>query len=156
MKNTVLRYESEKIGETKIRDYFSKNVNLYKIKEDFPQLAKYFKNGSMTDNDTPERLANMLYSNPDLWDFILLTNNRDPLFGLPYDFDSLRVRAGNRLDKFMNEHPRINITPERKSEILMEFIKELELENESNRVIQAVQPKNLSTVITTLRQAGVI
>lgn len=156
MKNTVLRYKLEKIGETKIRDYFSKNVNLYKIKEDFPQLAKYFKNGSIEDNDTPERLTNMLYSNPDLWDFILLTNNRDPLFGLPYDFDSLRIRAENRFDKFMNEHPRINITPERKSEILMEFIKEIELENESNRVLQAVQPKNLSTVITTLRQAGVI
>lgn len=156
MKNTVLKFKAEKIGETQVRDYFSKNTNLTKIKEDFPELAKYFKKGGFRDNDTPERLTNMLYSNPDLWDFILLTNDRNPLFDLPYDYDTLKTAAENKLDLFIKQHPRISISEERKKELLIDFMKDLDIRNEKNRILEAVEPKNLSYVITTLRQAGVL
>lgn len=156
MKNTVLKFKAEKIGEIKVRDYFSKNTNLTKIKEDFPELAKYFKKGGFRDNDTPERLTNMLYSNPDLWDFILLTNDRNPLFDLPYDYDTLKTAAEDRLDLFIKQHPRISISEERKKELLIDFMKDLDIKNEKNRILEAVEPKNLSYVITTLRQAGVL
>lgn len=156
MKNTVLKFKAEKIGETKVRDYFSKNTNLTKIKEDFPELAKYFKKGGFRDNDTPERLTNMLYSNPDLWDFILLTNDRNPLFDLPYDYDTLKTAAEDKLDLFIKQHPRISISEERKKELLIDFMKDLDIRNEKNRILEAVEPKNLSYVITTLRQAGVL
>lgn len=156
MKNTVLKFKAEKIGEIKVRDYFSKNTNLTKIKEDFPELAKYFKKGRFRDNDTPERLTNMLYSNPDLWDFILLTNDRNPLFDLPYDYDTLKTAAEDKLDLFIKQHPRISISEERKKELLIDFMKDLDIRNEKNRILEAVEPKNLSYVITTLRQAGVL
>lgn len=156
MKNTVLKFKAEKIGETEVRDYFSKNTNLTKIKEDFPELAKYFKKGGFRDNDTPERLTNMLYSNPDLWDFILLTNDRNPLFDLPYDYDTLKTAAEDKLDLFIKQHPRISISEERKKELLIDFMKDLDIKNEKNRILEAVEPKNLSYVITTLRQAGVL
>lgn len=156
MKNTVLKFKAEKIGEIKVRDYFSKNTNLTKIKEDFPELAKYFKKGGFRDNDTPERLTNMLYSNPDLWDFILLTNDRNPLFDLPYDYDTLKTAAEDKLDLFIKQHPRITFSDERKRELLIDFMKDLDIRNEKNRILEAVEPKNLSYVITTLRQAGVL
>lgn len=156
MKNTVLKFKAEKIGETEVRDYFSKNTNLTKIKEDFPELAKYFKKGGFRDNDTPERLTNMLYSNPDLWDFILLTNDRNPLFDLPYDYDTLKTAAEDKLDLFIKQHPRVSISEERKKELLIDFMKDLDIRNEKNRILEAVEPKNLSYVITTLRQAGVL
>lgn len=156
MKNTVLKFKKEQLSNTQVYDYFSRDVDLSDIKERFPEIAKYFKKVRLMDNETPEQVSNSTYSNADLWDFLTLTNNRDPLFGFPYDSDIVSNLAEDKLSKFLKEHPRINISQERKSELLQEFTDEIYSENEKNRVIEAVEPKNLSNVILVLRQAEVL
>ena len=126
------------------------------IKERFPELKNLFKIGTIDDNYTIEALTNHVYSNPNLWDFIMLLNDRDPLFDMPYDYDTLAVFAESKLDEFMRQHPRINITDERKQELYAKFLLEAVSENERNRSIEAFDPKHLSAIITTLRQEGVI
>lgn len=156
MKNTVLKFKKEQFSNTQVYDYFSRDVDLSDIKEKFPEIAKYFKKVRLMDNETPEQVSNSTYSNADLWDFLTLTNNRDPLFGFSYDIDVVSKLAEDKLSKFLKEHPRINISQERKSELLQEFIDEIYSENEKNRVIEAIEPKNLSNVILILRQAEVL
>lgn len=156
MKNTVLKFKKERIGETRVSDYFSKDVYLANIKERFPELKSFFKIGTIDDNYTIEALTNHVYSNPNLWDFIMLLNDRDPLFDMPYDYDILAGFAESKLDEFMRQHPRINITDKRKQELYAEFLLEVIAENERNRSIEAFDPKHLSAIITTLRQEGVI
>lgn len=156
MKNTVLKFKKDKIGTYKVSDYFSKNTDLRDLDIKFPELAKLFKSGTIDDNSTIEGLTNHIYSNPNLWDFITLINERDPLFGMPYDYDTLLMFAENRLKEFLKQHPRINITQERKKELLEKYRQEIIEENEKNRTIVAFDPKHLSAVITALRQKGVI
>ena len=156
MKNTVLKFKKDKIGAYRVSDYFSKNTDLRDLDIKFPELAKLFKSGTIDDNSTIEGLTNHIYSNPNLWDFITLINERDPLFGMPYDYDTLIVFAENRLKEFLKQHPRINITQDRKDELLAKYRKEIIEENEKNRTIVAFDPKHLSSVITALRQKGVI
>ena len=152
MKNTILKYKKEEIGDKKVRNYFSKNPRL-NIREDFPKLAKYLSTVTIEDNTTPEKITNEVYENTDLWDFLLIINEKDPLFDMPYDYDTLRNTADRMLERYMEVHPRINITEERKKELLNKFVHELDLQNEKNRIIEGIEPRNLSYVITTLRQA---
>ena len=156
MKNTVLKFKKEKIGKTRVSDYFSKDVYLADIKDRFPELKNFFKKGTIDDNYTIEALTNHVYSNPNLWDFIMLLNDRDPLFGMPYDYDTLAVFAETKLKKFLEQHNKIVISVERQKELYDEFLIEASKENERNRSIEAFDPKYLSTIITTLRQEGVI
>lgn len=156
MKNTVIKYKREKIGEHHVRDYFSNTVKVRNIDEDFPELSKYFISATLPDNLTPESFTNAVYASPSLWDFFLLTNKREPLNGMPYDFDTLNELVNSRFEQFMEEHPRINITRERKEELYQQFMDEIDLRNEKNRIVNVVEPKNLSHVIQTLRQAKAI
>ena len=63
MKNTVLKFKKEKIGKTRVSDYFSKDVYLADIKDRFPELKNFFKIGTIDDNYTIEALTNHVYSN---------------------------------------------------------------------------------------------
>lgn len=156
MKNTVLKYKTEQIGKYKVRDYFSKEVHLHVIKERYPELSKFFIKRKLGDNGIIEGIANELYSNPNLWDFLLLINDKDPLFGLPYGFDVLAARAENRLKEYLKQLPKINITEERKQELYEQFLDEIVKENEGKREFEMVDPSKISSVITKLRQDGII
>lgn len=156
MKNTVLKFKSENIGDVKVRDYFSKNVRIDNITTIYPELMKYFKMGNIVDNGTAEGVTNELYSNVNLWDLILLINNLDPLFGMPYDIDALTSAADRKMERYLEKNPKINISEERESEIYEEFFEEIREQNEKNRAFNLIDPKYLSTVITKLRQEGII
>lgn len=156
MKNTVLKFKKEKIGKRRVSDYFSRNVRIDDIGERFPEIGKLLKTGIIDDNSTLESLTNYLYSNPNLWDFIMLLNNRDPLFDLPYDYDTIVALSNSKYEKFIEQHPRVSITEERKEEMIQAFIDEISIENEKNRDIIAVDAGNLTKVITILRQEGVL
>ena len=156
MKNTVLKFKKEKIGKRRVSDYLSRNIRMDNIGERFPEIGKLLKTGIIDDNSTLESLTNYLYSNPNLWDFIMLLNNRDPLFDLPYDYDTIVALSNSKYEKFLEQHPRVSITEERKEEMIQTFIDEISKENEKNRDITAVDAGNLTKVITILRQEGVL
>lgn len=156
MKNTVLKFKSENIGDIKVRDYFSKNIRIDNITTIYPELAKYFKMGNIVDNGTAEGVTNELYSNVNLWDLILLINNLDPLFGMPYDIDALVSAAEQKMERYLETHPKINISDRRKEEIYEEFFEEIRDQNEKNRRFNLIDPKFLNNVITKLRQEGII
>lgn len=90
MKNTIINYEREEVDGMLVPNYFSKKVHLDNIIRDISDMIDVYQ---ITDNDKIERISYELYGTTDYWDVLLLINERDPLFDMPYDYDNVQTMS---------------------------------------------------------------
>jgi hypothetical protein len=142
------------IDTDEIQDYFSFDVkevirNIDSINSD------YFDWYQLADDDKLERIALEIYGNADYWDILLLINGKDPLMGLPYNFDTLSAFADETVELYNSTVSTFSPLSESHKEYLKGIYEEkYRAENEANRVIRIVKPERLQEFIIMAYDLG--
>lgn len=86
MKNSVLNFEREVIDNISVTDY--KTLDLDSLR-DLLNNKSYLKYIELKYNDLIENVSYKYYKNSAYWDLLLVMNNRDALFDMVYNFDTV-------------------------------------------------------------------
>lgn len=122
-----------------VRDYRSVDYN---------SITKFINESNIINvkinaNDFMESVSNRLYNDPNLWDLLMLINNKDALSDMPYDNDRIADMADELIANYFNnpEKPyQGNITEQLLTEYREYLIDLLTQKNYQNMVIKALDP----------------
>lgn len=154
MKNSILNYDTEELEEFIVKDYFSKNVDVYNI---FSELEEFLEQYKMADDDKLERISYELYGDPNYWDLLLLINDKNPLLQMSYNYDVLLNDVEDKIAVYSNliySHP--PLTAERLAAGYDILLNKADDNNENNRFIYVVKPNQLNDVLSILKEKGYI
>lgn len=163
MKNTLMKYNKEEVnfatkdlGEVNVSDYFSREVHLSDITSQIENYSTYTATYRVQNDDKIERISYELYGTTDYWDILMMINSRDPLFGMPYNFDSISDNSTSFVDNYIqnnyNPAPLPSVT--RINELKEEFLNKFDLDNEGKRYITVIKPSKMPDFIRQLRILG--
>lgn len=118
---------------------------------DYSTITKYINdsntiNVKINANDFIESVSNRLYNDPNLWDLLMLINNKDALSDMPYDNDRIADMADELIANYFNnpEKPyQGNITEQLITEYREYLIDLLTQKNYQNMIIKALDPTYL-------------
>ncbi|UZV40453.1 hypothetical protein vBCjeMWX1_0028 [Campylobacter phage vB_CjeM_WX1] len=118
---------------------------------DYSAITKYINdsntiNVKINANDFIESVSNRLYNDPNLWDLLMLINNKDALNDMPYDNDRIADMADELIANYFNnpEKPyQGNITEQLITEYREYLIDLLTQKNYQNMIIKALDPTYL-------------
>ena len=154
MKNTVLIYDTEELDEFIVSDYFSKKITVFDL---IPDIGDYLAIYKLQDNDKLEKISFDLYKTTDYWDILLMLNDRNPLFEMPYETDAITTQAETLIDKYCNNiyvnHPMEITSLTRFTEKFMADFNSL---NESYRYLYVIQPTRMGDFIKLLKDNNYI
>lgn len=122
-----------------VRDYRSVDYSL---------ITKFINESNIINvkinaNDFMESVSNRLYNDPNLWDLLMLINNKDALSDMPYDNDRIADMADELIMNYFNnpEKPyQGNITEQLLTEYREYLIDLLTQKNYQNMIIKALDP----------------
>lgn len=150
MKNTILKYTKTEVDDFIVSDYFSKQINIANFVQEYPNLFSTYK---ILNDDKLENVSYQLYGTSDYWDLLLMINDMNPLFDMPYNDDSNIKSVQNQLSIYFNltySHAPLS-DQARINELTTEFMEKAELLNERFRYILVVKPKSLPAFIKILK-----
>ncbi|RTH89474.1 hypothetical protein [Campylobacter jejuni] len=118
---------------------------------DYSTITKYINdsntiNVKINANDFIESVSNRLYNDPNLWDLLMLINNKDALSDMPYDNDRIADMADELIANYFNnpEKPyQGNVTEQLITEYREYLIDLLTQKNYQNMIIKALDPSYL-------------
>lgn len=118
---------------------------------DYSAITKYINdsntiNVKINANDFIESVSNRLYNDPNLWDLLMLINNKDALNDMPYDNDRIADMADELIANYFNnpEKPyQGNVTKQLITEYREYLIDLLAQKNYQNMIIKALDPTYL-------------
>ncbi|MGI7717451.1 hypothetical protein ACNGMK_09425 [Campylobacter coli] len=118
---------------------------------DYSAITKYINdsntiNVKINANDFIESVSNRLYNDPNLWDLLMLINNKDALNDMPYDNDRIADMADELIANYFNnpEKPyQGNVTKQLITEYREYLIDLLTQKNYQNMIIKALDPTYL-------------
>lgn len=163
MKNTIVKYDKEEVffdvneqTPFDVSDYFSKQIFITDMSSEVENWNEYLDKYRMTDDDKLERISYELYGTTDYWDIIFLLNKRDPLFDMPYNFDTVSDDSTSFLDtyRFFIYANAPLYSSSRSDELKEEFLSEDILKNETFRYIDVIKPSRMSDFIALLKENG--
>lgn len=140
--NTIVKYDRRTLDNYSVVDYTSKNIK--NIQEYIDSLDDdLFDWYQMEDNDKLERIALELYGNADYWDILLIINERNPLFQLALDFDTLAKIATSKVLKYEEVVYKASIGAQANKEMDEKYNFEYVTDNEDYRVLRIVKPSRV-------------
>jgi len=156
MTNSILTYDTEELDEFIVSDYFSKDVDLYNILQEFSDmgtLADYMQIYRISDDDKLERISYDIYGTTAYWDILLQLNDRIPLFEMPYSLDTLIDSS----DEFWaNYSEQVYFQAPLNSTVLQNLIddeiEKMKEQNEIYRYIYIIKPTKLQEFLKILRE----
>ena len=154
MQNFILKYDTEEIDDYIVSNYFSKKINLWdvmttEIKQKYMVLYK------IDNNDKIERISYEIYKTTDYWDLLLLLNDREPLCGLPYDFQTYSTYSDYEIENYQNNifaNSKIDTT--RYYELQAQFYEQCRINNESHRYIYIIRPELMQDFLKIIKLQG--
>lgn len=165
LSNTLLKFDNLEaetfdiggltITETySVKDYTSLN---FKEINDFINAMDQtmFDYYQLQNNTNLEKLALDIYGNPDYWDIILIINHKNPLFEMPYDFDTIDLFIETKIASYetdINKNPLSTIAYNNMYKKYSEDRIEL---NELWRLIKIVKPARLQEFLQRGYEEGV-
>lgn len=156
MKNTILKYDKEDItidlgfsDNFSVSDFFSKNTVISDLLIANISLMEIYQ---MQTDDKLERVSQELYGSPDYWDLLCLLNDRNPLFGVAYNFTNISDFAAAKLELYENViYSHSPLLQQRSDELLNEILSNADKDNEKLRFIYVVKPSRLNEFISILK-----
>jgi len=142
LKNTVSDFDYfENLDDSKYEDYNSPVYKNYKDIKDY-QVRDY------TSLDLRFIIENKeYYNNENYWDIILLINNLDPLFSLPFDFDLIYNLAESITENYFSRDKYDpysgKYTDETKLRLFNILKEKLNKQNEINRTIKLIRQERI-------------
>lgn len=150
MKNTILKYTKSEVDDVIASDYFSKKISIYDFTKSHPNLFSSYR---LMDDEKLENVSYQLYGTTDYWDMLLMLNDMNPLFDMPYNSDTIINSARSQLDTYFfytySHAPLSDVT--RNPELIEEFTTKAETLNERFRYIIIVNPTSLAAFIKLLK-----
>ena len=170
LKNTVSDFDYfENLDDSKYEDYNSPVYKNYKDIKDYQvrdytsldlrfiienkELSEFLNDRdnvffvNIDNNSLLEEISYRYYNNENYWDIILLINNLDPLFSLPFDFDLIYNLAEfitenyfsrDKYDPYSGKY-----TDETKLRLFNILKEKLNKENEINRSIKLIRQERI-------------
>jgi len=108
----------------------------------------------VNDNDKWERIAHELYNNADYWDVLLVVNKRNPLTGLPLDFDAVSIMSDDKAVAYETNTYKEALPNNIFDLMYAEYNKHLTIQNDLNKVIRIVKPTMMSSFLQGGFDAG--
>ena len=153
MKNTIIDPDLREINEFIYKDYTSRN---YKTILNIPEIydTEYVDFVTINVNQTMEQVSYNLYGSADYWDILVLINDRDPLFDMPYDFDILTTLAQAKIDKYRENYSGVfnQVTMD---SLQANLLTKLEAESDSFRTIKIIRSNKLASFLKIYRETNI-
>lgn len=148
MKNSVLNFEREVIDNISVTDY--KTLNLDSLR-DLLNNKSYLKYIELKYNDLIENVSYKYYKNSAYWDLLLVMNNRDALFDMVYNFDTVVDIVDEITENYFRKDYQGKV-----SEQFIEWYKEnkkikISNLNENNVILFILKDEILSEVIRNIK-----
>lgn len=155
MKNSVIIFDTEEIDDKYIvPDYFSKDIAVYNIVTD---MLPYLETYSISNGDKLERISYELYGTTDYWDILLMINERDPLFDMPFKYDIVEETVEKIIDTYQNEtFTDAPLNQERTDILFNDRLEQAEIDNEEIRTMYVITPSLITDAISLLKTKGYI
>jgi hypothetical protein len=154
--NSILNYTLEELDEFIVPDYFSKQIDLYNILNEFSDngiLMDYVQIYRISDDDKLERISYDIYGTTNYWDLLLQINDKQPLFEMPYSLDTIVDSS----EEFWNNYSElVYFQAPLKSPVLEKLInteiEKMKEQNEIFRFIYIIKPTKLQEFLKILRE----
>lgn len=151
LKNSIVDFTNRQIEQYIIEDYFTfdtRKVSEFIASCDADKRREYFDWYQVQDDDKLERIAYELYKNEDYWDILLVINARDPLYDMPFNFNTLaefgEQKAIRYAEKINNQY---DLPQEHIDYMQAVYQNEYEEQNEALRPLRIVKPEKLQEFI---------
>ena len=160
MINTILKYDYEDLGDYIVSDYTSKKIDLYNILQEMKDnntLSEYFDIYRMMDDDKLERISYSIYGTTDYWDILLQLNDRNPLFEMSYNLDTIVDSVEIFWKKYSNNiyfQSPLNDTV--LNELILAEIENMKKQNEIYRLIYIIKTSKMNEFLKILRERDYI
>lgn len=151
MKNTFILYDKDETDDFIYSDYTSRPVRRV---FDLPESSdsNYIDYKVIQDNDLIEGISQDLYGSPDFWDILILINeNDDPLFSMPYDYDVLTDISTSVIEKYISDYSGV-YKQATMDELKTNYLANLEKKNETESTIKIIKPEKLYDFIKIVRE----
>lgn len=138
------------IKDYQVRDYTSLDLRFIIENKELSEFLNdrdnvFFVN--IDNNSLLEEISYRYYNNENYWDIILLINNLDPLFSLPFDFDLIYNLAESITDNYFSRDKYDpysgKYTDETKNRLFNILKEKLNKENEINRTIKLLRQERI-------------
>jgi len=148
MKNSILIFEREVIDNISVTDY--KTLDLDSLR-DLLNNKSYLKYIELKYNDLIENVSYKYYKNSAYWDLLLVMNNRDALFDMVYNFDTVVDIVDEITENYFRKDYQGKV-----SEEFIEWYKEnkkikISNLNENNVILFILKDEILSEVIRNIK-----
>lgn len=148
MKNSILNFEREVIDNIYVTDY--KTLDLDSLR-DLLNNKSYLKYIELKYNDLIENVSYKYYKNSAYWDLLLVMNNRDALFDMVYNFDTVVDIVDEITENYFRKDYQGKV-----SEQFIEWYKEnkkikISNLNENNVILFILKDEILSEVIRNIK-----
>lgn len=148
MKNSILIFEREVIDNISVTDY--KTLDLDSLR-DLLNNKSYLKYIELKYNDLIENVSYKYYKNSAYWDLLLVMNNRDALFDMVYNFDTVVDIVDEITENYFRKDYQGKV-----SEQFIEWYKEnkkikISNLNENNVILFILKDEILSEVIRNIK-----
>jgi hypothetical protein len=118
--------------------------------------TNYISYIQLKDNETIELVSYNTYGTEDYWDLLLLINNRDPLFGMCYDYDMIYDRSVDYVNTFFSATYSGIVSTALTAEFVAEELATRLTRNESLRTFKLIKPSMLQPFLKSARDKGYI
>lgn len=117
--------------------------------------TRYFGILELANNIALEKISWQIYKSPDYWDILLLVNDIDPLFGMPYEYDIVSASTDDAIKRYEETvYRRFMPDKDRRRLHQAKAAQDSEL-NEKHRRIYYVYPERIYEVRQKLYAEGV-
>jgi len=145
MKNTLINGErttrSDETGTilTSVVEYTSINLsNIYDFMDSIDE--NWITRTRVGVNDKLERISYQLYGNVSYWDIIMILNKKTPFTCLPFDEDTIKDMAINKVARYKSKVYGANFPTQDYERLYDTYFKELEEDNNSRFIIKVIKP----------------
>lgn len=154
MKNSILKYSTEEVDNFIVTDYQSKKVTINDLFEKANTLG-YLSYYKINDNDKLERISYELYGTTDYWDLLFLLNNKNPLFDMPYYFDTIMSESSEKSSTYISTLYQGSTNFSIRAEELTNTFLNKDIEtNNNNKTIFVIKPTQMSNFIKLIIDNG--
>lgn len=117
--------------------------------------AMYYGIIELANNIALEKISWQIYKSPDYWDIILLVNDIDPLFGMPYEYDIVSDSTDQAIERYARKIYKRYLPDLDRKRLHDAKAEEDSNNNEKHRMIYYIFPDKIYDVRQILYEEGI-
>jgi len=141
--DTLMKFDRRDVDGYNVADYTS--LNFTKVQSYVASLPTSMTDWYQVENDDKfERIALELYGSANYWDILLVINHRNPLTGLPFNFDTLSNLAEDNIAEYEVSYSGLTVPDAEHVIMYNKYETDFIAQSELNRVIKIIKPSQMN------------